>query len=143
MKNRWIMPWLCRPRLPVQDFFILHVPPVVVQELIGMEFDILCPIESVDSSFVYMFMKILKIQDYFDPDGQFDSIAPPARSNPIARRGRIYLEFFKIFMNIHIDGTVHTLDGHSIIKIRNFGKLYSTVDGQVGWALRRRRCPKR
>ena len=59
----------------------------------------MCPIESVDSS-VPMFMKILKIQDNFDPDVQFDSIAPEARSNPTTRRGRNYIEFFRIFMNI-------------------------------------------
>ena len=40
-----------------------------------------------------------KIQDVFDPDGQLDSIAPPARSNPTARQGRKHLEFFKIFMS--------------------------------------------
>ena len=44
--------------------------------------------------------KFWKIQDNFDLDGQLDSIAPEARSNPTARRGRNYLEFFKIFMNI-------------------------------------------
>ena len=43
---------------------------------LGYEGDltILCPTESVDG-IVPMFMKILKIQDDFDPDGQLDSIA--------------------------------------------------------------------
>ena len=39
----------------------------------------------------------------------------PMRSNPTARRGRNYLEFFKIF-NEHRDGTVHTLDGTELGK---------------------------
>ena len=38
--------------------------------------------------------KFWKIRDDFDPDGQLDSIAPEARSNPTARRGRNYLEIF-------------------------------------------------
>ena len=42
--------------------------------------------------------KFWKIQDNFDLDGQLDSIAPEAPST--TRRGRNYLEFFKIFMNI-------------------------------------------
>ena len=42
--------------------------------------------------------KFWKIRDDFNPDGQLDSIAPPARSNPTARRGWNHLEFFKIFM---------------------------------------------
>ena len=41
--------------------------------------------------------KFWKIRDDFDPDGQLDSIAPEARSNPTARRGRNHLEFVKIF----------------------------------------------
>ena len=35
-------------------------------------------------------------RDDFDVDGQLDSIAPEARSNPTARRRRNHLEFFKI-----------------------------------------------
>ena len=70
---------------------------------------LLRPIECVGSS-VPMFMKILKIQDNFDPNGQLDSIAPAARSNPTARRGRNYLEFFKIFINIGKELSTHTLD---------------------------------
>ena len=50
--------------------------------------------------------KFWKIQN-FDPDGQLDSIAPEARSTPTARRGRNYLEFFKIFMNIGTDSSIN------------------------------------
>ena len=42
--------------------------------------------------------KFRKIRDDFDLDGQLDSIALEARSNPTARRGRNHLKFFKIFM---------------------------------------------
>ena len=71
----------------------------------------------MDSS-VPKFTKIFtKIQDNFDLDGQLDSIAPPARSNPTARRGRNYLEVFKIFVNIGTELST-VLMGHSI-KIDN------------------------
>ena len=50
--------------------------------------------------------KFWKIRDDFDPDGQLNSIAPKARSYSTARRGRNYLEFFKIFMNIGMELSV-------------------------------------
>ena len=64
-----------------------------------MTMRILCPIESVTVPSLCSW-KFWKIQHNFDPDGQLDSIAPEARSNPTARRGQNYLEFFKIFMDI-------------------------------------------
>ena len=66
--------------------------------------------------------KFWKIQDDFDPGGQLDSIAPLARSNPTARRGRNLPELFKIFMSI---GTVlSTLSmGNSIVKCFDRQKL--------------------
>ena len=42
-----------------------------------------------------------KLRDDFDDHGQLDSIAPKAPST--VPRGRNYLEFFKIFMNIWTD----------------------------------------
>ena len=38
---------------------------------------------------------------------------PPARSNPTARRGRNYLEFFEIFMNIGTELSTLSI-GHNI-----------------------------
>ena len=57
--------------------------------------------------------KFWKIRDDFDPDGQLDSIAPKARSNPTARRGRNHLKFFKIFMNMGTELSTLSI-GHSI-----------------------------
>ena len=45
-----------------------------------------------------------KIRGDFDADGQLDSIAPPARSNPTARRRRNHLEFFRNFHDEHRRG---------------------------------------
>ena len=59
--------------------------------------------------------KFWKIRDDFDPDGQLDSIAPEARSNPTARRGRNHLEFFKIFMQPGTELTTPSM-GQSIVK---------------------------
>ena len=68
--------------------------------------------------------KFWKIRDDFDVDGQLDSIAPPARSNPTARRRRNHLEFFKIFMNIvsrcrnviRSYGAIRSTNGHLRIR---------------------------
>ena len=57
--------------------------------------------------------KFRKIRDDFDVDGQLDSIAPPARSNPTARRHRNHVNFFKIFMNIGTELSTLSM-GHSI-----------------------------
>ena len=70
--------------------------------------------------------KFWKIQDNFDPDGQLDSIAPLARSNPTARRGRHYLEFFKIFMNIETVLSTLSME-HSIKAV----KKHFAVVGRV------------
>ena len=56
--------------------------------------------------------KILKNARYFRP--QWAGDGPPARSNPTARRGRNYLEFFKSFMNIGTELSTLSM-GQSIV----------------------------
>ena len=65
--------------------------------------------------------KFWKIRDDFDPDGQLDSIAPPARSNPTARRGRNHLKFFKIFMHTWVKLSALSM-GQSIAYFKIFMK---------------------
>ena len=70
--------------------------------------------------------KFWKIRDDFDPEGQLDSIAPPARSNPTAPRGRNHLEFFKIFMQTGTELSTLSI-GQSIIEcvtVQNVWKPY-------------------
>ena len=71
---------------------------------------ILCP-SRVWTPSSLLSWKFRKIRDDFDDDGQLDSIAPPARSNPTARRRRNHLEFFEICMTKVTRVSVHTLDG--------------------------------
>ena len=56
---------------------------------------ILCPIESVDTVPFLSAWKYWKLRDDFEPDGQLDSIAPKARSNPTAVGVEIILNFSK------------------------------------------------
>ena len=53
-------------------------------------------------------MKIWKIRDDFDPDGQLDSIAPRRDRIQLPRRGGSHLEFF----SENGDGTVHNQRFH-------------------------------
>ena len=76
-----------------------------------------------------------KIRDDFDVDGQLDSNAPPARSNPTARRRRNHLQFFKIFMNIGTELSIHSRLGHSIDCWTRLRLV--CCSGEHGW------CPQR
>ena len=78
--------------------------------------------------------KFLKIQVNFDSDGQLELMGPPMRSNPTARRGQNYLEFFKMFMNIRTE--LFTLSmGHSIVWFDHMSsKFHSWSTGYVLYA---------
>ena len=90
----------------------------------------------------YVHENFKKIQNNFDPDGQLDSIAPEARLNPTARRGRNYFEFFKIFMNIRTELSTLSM-GQSIaqslilkffdIKIHFSAQVVSYARADVRW----------
>ena len=73
----------------------------------------------------YVHEKFWKIQDNFDPDGQLDSIAPEARSNPTARQGRTILNFFKKFSWTQGRNCPQSM-GHSIGK-RCFHTIHSSL----------------
>ena len=71
--------------------------------------------------------------------GQFRPIPSQAQSNPTARRGRNYLEFFKIFMNIgtklstlsmgqSIREPADILDTHVIIAVKILKKIHENFD---------------
>ena len=99
----------------------LHALCAGSTEHVQSESGIQWPIECVDS-FVSVCMKILKMRDDFDLNGQLDSIAPLARSNPTARRRWNHHEFFKIFMNIRTELPTLSM-GHSINILLNPQKV--------------------
>ena len=59
--------------------------------------------------------KFWKIQDNFNPDGQLDSITPPAPSN-CPSESKLSVEFFKILMNIGMELSTLSM-GHSVCRL--------------------------